>query len=427
MENKTLTFAVIGCGGRGHCYANCMLHEDPDTYKITSACDINPERLEYSRNRWNLNKEQCFTDENEFFKEKRAELLVLATQDRDHVRQAIKALELGYHILLEKPISPVKEELYALLDAQKKYNKTVLVCHVLRYSPAFVKIKEILDSGVIGDLRLIESIEQVAFWHQAHSFIRGNWRREDETSPMIMQKCCHDMDLLQYYVGAKCDTVYSVGDLSYFNKEHKPENTPDNCIDCRLRDTCPYSAEYSYIVRWKEKGSPENLWPFNVITRDYPLTEEKLRYAYANGPYGRCVFSCDNDVVDNQQVLMTFENGVKVSHTMTAFTHGSGRIITLHGTLGEIKFTDDAGKDAIQLLVFGKEPKSYSMDDIAKDAAGFGHGGGDYFLCKQLYDMIKGGAKANTTLTASVESHLMALAAEESRKTGKPVKIIHKD
>lgn len=426
MENKTLTFAVIGCGGRGHTYTNCMLHEDPDTYKLTAACDINADRLEYSRNRWGLDKENCYTDENEFFKEKRAELLVIGTQDRDHVRQAIKALELGYHLLLEKPISPVKEELYALLEAQKKYNKIVLVCHVLRYAPPFIKIKEIIESGAIGDLRLVESLEQVAFWHQAHSFVRGNWRREEDTSPMIMQKCCHDMDLLQYYVGAKCDTVYSVGDLSYFNKEHKPADTPDNCINCRLRDTCPYSAEFGYIERWKQKGCPENLWPFNVITRDYPLTEEKLRHAYANGPYGRCVFNCDNDVVDNQQVLMTFENGVKVSHTMTAFTHGSGRIMTFHGTLGEIQFDSEAEKP-IKLLVFGKEPEVFTMNELAHDAAGFGHGGGDYFLCKQLYDMIKCGAPANTTLDASVESHLMALAAEESRKTGKPVKIVHKN
>lgn len=424
--DKILTVAILGCGGRGKCYSSYMKNQ-PDKFKVVALCDLIQAKLDFSANRLNIPQENCFLDENEFFKEKRADLLVLSTPDRQHVRQALKALELGYDILLEKPISSDKKELEELLAAQKRTGKLVLVCHVLRYSPTFNKVKELLDQGAIGDLRLIESIEQVSWWHQSHSFVRGNSRNEKLQSSMIMQKCCHDLDLIQNYAGARCKTVYSVGDLSFFNKKNKPENTPDNCGTCRLKHTCPYSAEYSYIVRWKEKGSPENQWPFNFLTNDYPLTEEKLRTAYENGPYGRCVFSCDNDVVDNQHVSMTFENGVKAMLTMTAFTAGHGRIMTFHGTHGEIKFYGDDRPDAVHLLQFGKDPVIFTVDDLVSGGTGYDHGGGDYMLVKQLYDMIIGNKKATTSLEASIESHLIAIAAEESRKTGLPVNIKHDD
>lgn len=425
MENKILTVAVLGCGGRGKCYSSYM-SKLPQKFKLVSICDFNQEKINYSKNVYNIPEENCFLDENDFFNVKRADLLVLSTPDREHVRQALKALELGYHILLEKPISSSKEELEMLLQAQRKYNKIILVCHVLRYSPTFNKVKELLDSGVIGQLKIMESIEQVSWWHQAHSFVRGNSRNEGLQSSMIMQKCCHDLDLIQNYVGSKCKTVYSIGDLAFFNKQNKPENTPDNCGTCRLKETCPYSAEYSYITRWKEKGCPPNQWPFNFLTNDYPLTEEKLRKAYENGPYGRCVFSCDNDVVDNQFVSMTFENGVKATLTMTAFTAGHGRIMTLHGTLGEIKFYGDDREDAVHLLVYGKEPQVFYVKDLASGNTGYDHGGGDYMLCQQLYDMIYGNTPCTTSLEASIESHLIAIAAEQSRKTGLPVQIEHK-
>ena len=414
--------AILGCGSRGAGYGKHMF-SNPDKYKIVSICDINTRILDRYSKEWGVDSANLFTDENEFFKEKRADILVIGTQDRDHVRMCIKALELGYHILLEKPISPIKEELLALLETHKKHPQNVVVCHVLRYAPAFVKIKELLSSKVIGELRLIEWTEQVAFWHQAHSFVRGNWRRDDQTSPMIMQKCCHDLDLLQYYFGDKCESVYSTGDLSFFKEEFQPEGAADNCYDCKYRNTCPYSAEYGYIERWHEKGDPEDLWPFNVCCSDVPLTEEKLREAYRTNQYGKCVFKCDNCVVDNQMVNMKFKNGVKVNLTMTGFTAVPGRKATFYGTLGEIRFDDFA--DFIEVVEFGKTPVRYNISELVDtDKAGYGHGGGDLIMVDSLYDMIYNkDSKVTTSLEASVESHLMALCAEESRKSGNVVKV----
>ena len=301
MSKKILTVAILGCGGRGAGYGTHM-YDMEDKYKIVSICDVKQAVLDRFGEKWNVPKENLFLDEEEFLKEKRADVLVIATHDRDHVRECIKALKLGYHILLEKPISPLREELLELLEVHKKHPQIIVVCHVLRYAPGFIKIKEIIDSGKIGQLKVIEWTEQVAFWHQAHSFVRGNWRDDSQSSPMIMQKCCHDLDLLQYYVGAPCDTVFSMGELSYFTPENQPEGAADRCAECKYIKTCPYSAEFSYIDRWKQRGSKANDWPFNAVCFDLPLTEEGIRKAYTENNYGRCVFKCDNTVVDNQTV-----------------------------------------------------------------------------------------------------------------------------
>ena len=417
---KKFTVAVIGCGSRGCVYGNCM-YGRKDKFELSCVCDTDQVKLSNAKKTWGLKSEQLFIDENEFLKEKRADVLVIATQDRDHVRMCQRALELGYHVLLEKPISPLKDELYLLLDTHEKYGGEVVVCHVLRYAPAFLKIKEILDDNVIGKLIKIESIEQVSYWHQAHSFVRGNWRNDIETSPMIMQKCCHDFDLMQYYVSSKCDTVYSVGDLRFFKKENQPNGAADRCYDCKFVNECPYSAERLYIERWKAEGSPEFGWPYNVVDSTMPNTEESLRNAYKNGPYGRCVFACDNNVVDNQSVEMHFENGVNVSLTMTAFTEKMGRKMTFHGSLGEIIFDDSA--KTLTVTRFGGEKIEYSVDELLKDADTLGHGGGDARLVDDFYNILVSGAPAGTSLESSVESHLIALAAEKSRKTGKIVTV----
>ena len=436
--DKIFTISILGCGSRGHyTYGKCM-YDFKDKFQIVSVCDINPAQIELAQKAWGIPTENCFLDAEEFLKEKRSDALVIATQDRDHVKMCIKALELGYDILLEKPISPVEDELYELLEANKKYNRKVIVCHVLRYAPAFLKMKELLDAGTIGKIVCIDWLEQVAYWHQAHSFVRGNWRNDKETSPMIMQKCCHDLDLLQYYADSKCKTVYSVGELSFFKKENQPEGAADRCADCKYINDCVYSAERLYVAKrrkdfdWVEDKPDVNEdvrqqgWPFNVVDLSRPITEESIRKAYQNSQYGRCVFACDNNVVDNQTVVMQFENGIKAHLTMTAFTALPGRKITFHGTLGEVEMDEE--NDYIRVSRYGKGTEFLSIKEVLKDAINedFGHGGGDLMLVKDFYKALAGDEKLGTTLDRSIESHLMALAAEKSRITGQ-VCSVHKE
>ena len=423
MENKIVTVSIIGCGSRGgNAYGNPM-YQAKDRFRIVSICDLNRERLAHYGDAWGIAPCDRFAEDEAFFARKRSDILVIATQDRDHVWMCIRAFELGYTVLLEKPISSERNELRALLAAEKKYGGKALVCHVLRYAPAYLKIKSLIENGAIGRMILIESIEQVGYWHQAHSFVRGNWRNADVTSSMLMQKCCHDLDLIQYYIGAKCETVYSTGDLTFFAAENKPNGAAERCADCRYMTSCPYSAERLYIERWNKDGKPENSWPYNVVCEDVPNTEDKLRSAYTQNMYGRCVFACDNDVADHQTVSMRFASGVKAQLVMTAFTAEMGRRMTFHGTLGELRYFEDEG--IIVVLPFGGDKTVIRTCDLvtADMENSFGHGGGDCKLLDALYDMAVYGNDAPTSLESSMESHLIALAAEQSRKENTVVRV----
>lgn len=412
---KKFTVAIIGCGSRGaEAYGRAML-EQKDKFKITALFDIRTDKIEKYSEVFKVDKQNLFTDEQEFFKQRRADVLIIASLDNDHVRQCEKALALGYDVLLEKPITGSEDECDRLLSAHKKYGGKIVVCHVLRYAPAYIKVKEILDSGVCGKLVMIDSIEQVCYWHQAHSFVRGNWRNSEESSPMILQKCCHDLDLLQYYASSKCDRISSIGDLRHFKKQNKPEGCADRCTDCKYVDTCVYSAESIYIGNWKSVGSPENCWPYNAITTASPLTEESIREAIKTGPYGRCVYACDNDVVDNQIVTMFFENGVTANLRMTAFTAGGGRIMRFFCTHGEIELRDVENR--VYIRKFNQPEEVVDVSALLSEG-GHSHAGGDNGLINEFYNVLCGDEEAPTRLESSVESHLMAIRAEESRKNG---------
>lgn len=276
---------------------------------------------------------------------------------------------------------------------------------------------------VAGKLVEIQALEQVAYWHYAHSYTRGNWRNYRVAAPMILAKCCHDLDLLQWYAKSACDTVSSVGALTFFKEENTPEGAAKRCTDCRYEQTCPYSAVKYYIESWKRAGCPENIWPINILTQDFPLTEEKILQALKTGNYGRCVFACDNDVVDHQHVSMTFTNGVNATLTMMAFTQDCGRVMRFFGTYGEIVL--DEQKNVIEVGIFGKERENISINKLVE--GGYGHGGGDTGLVEELYRVLTGESNNPTSLAASVESHLMGIRAEESMRCGGQRLKVHKN
>ena len=426
MSNRIFTVAILGCGARGAETYGSLCAENGDKFKIVSLCDIDRVKLDKYAERFGIDRQNCFLEEDSFFKERRSDLLIIATLDADHVRQCIKGIELGYDILLEKPITDNLEECKKLLEVKNKSKSKVLICHVLRYAKAFMKTAELLNSGIIGKLVTMQAIEQVAYWHQAHSYVRGNWRNREQSTPMILAKCCHDLDLLQYYAKSRCKTVSSMGNLFFFKSENAPQDAARRCLQCKYAESCPYSAKKIYIDGWKTGGNNENIWPQNVLTTKTPLTEENIYEALENGPYGRCVFYCDNDVVDHQIVEMTFENGIDATLTMTAFTASGGRIIKFFGTLGEIVLNEE--EDTITIKQFGKLPTEYEVIRISAIAEqGYSHGGGDKGLIIRLYEILCGNTSEETSLEASIESHLMGIYAEESRLQGGKLKYLHED
>ena len=411
-----ITFAICGCGDRGLDAYPLYQKQYPERMKIVAGADCRPERLALLRQRYGVAEERCFSSDEELLAQpKLADVMIIATQDRQHVSAALEALDKGYHLLLEKPISPSLAECRQLQEKARKTGRLVLVCHVLRYTRFYAAVKDILSRGEIGKLQSIDAVEHVGYWHYAHSFVRGNWRRSEETSPMILAKSCHDMDILRWLADEKCLRVQSFGALDWFTAANAPEGAAARCLDAgACKANCPYDAEKIYITGSRcGVRSVGDAWPCSVVVSE--PTEEKLRAALRTGPYGRCVYHCDNNVVDHQTVNLEFENNIQATFTMTAFTEECYRTLKVTGSLGDLE--GDMAKNRILLHRFGQPEE---LIDLNK-AEGLlsGHGGGDEGLMDHLYELLSGGCEqALTGLDASVESHVMALAAEASRLAG---------
>lgn len=399
---------IIGAGNRGYEAYGKYILKNPSVMKVVAVAEPIDERRERLAKEHNIEKELCFKTWEEIFeKEKFADGVIIATMDRMHVEPAIKALEKGYHVLLEKPIAVDIKGLKRLYHATKKFGSSITIAHVLRYTPFFKKIKEFLKH--IGKIVGINLVENVGYFHFAHSFVRGNWRNSETSAPSILAKSCHDMDILYWLVESRARTISSFGELVHFKSENSPKNSPKKCIyGCSLEDVCPYDAKKIYLTDYTG-------WPVSVISIDLSLSS-RIK-ALRDGPYGRCVYKCDNNVSDHQIVNIVFENGVFASFTMTAFTKRITRIIYIYGTHGEI--FGDLERGFIKISKFAGEEITINVE------ASGGHSGGDEGLMKEFLNVLKGNKKEPlTSIDASIESHIMALAAEKSRKNnGKPVEV----
>lgn len=406
---KQVTAILIGAGLRGaHVYSQYAL-EHPDEFKVIAVAEPDQARRE------EFAAKHCIPDELQFTsyealleKEKMADCAMVCTQDRMHCAPVTAAMERGYHVLCEKPMSPDKNEILKMGECSRKYGRILSICHVLRYSPFFTKIKSLLDEGKIGRLMSIQQIEEVGYWHHAHSFVRGNWRNAEDSSPMILQKCCHDMDILLWLSGSHWKKINSFGARSYFREENAPESAPLYCMDgCAHRDSCPFYAPRFYLEH--PKAETDGL-VYAVMEKADP---EHILQALEKGPYGRCVFHCDNTVVDHQTVEIEFENEVTASFLMTAFTNQCKRQIRLMGTKGELSGDMEAG------IIEAADFASGTTETIRLHTPEKGHSGSDQSMMRDFVGMVREERNGKTDAAISVESHLMALAAEESRIQGR--------
>lgn len=408
-----ITVAIAGLGSRGlQTYAKC-LEKFADRAEIVAVADIRPDRVAVAAEKYNIPADKCFDSVESMLQQpKLADLLLICTPDDVHYQPAMDGLKRGYHLLLEKPAARSVKECRDIAQLAEEKGLNVVVCHVLRYTVFYQKIKELIDAGRVGDIMNVEAIERVGYWHQAHSFVRGNWHVAADTTPMILAKCCHDMDMILWLTGKKCEKVTSFGHLSHYNAANKPEGAPERCADgCPHADTCLYNAERYYLDCFKRGG---NSWPVNVVAPE--PTEEKIIEALKVKDYGRCVYQMNNDVVDHQVMNLLLEDDVTVAFTMTAFSDKGGRCMRVMGTKAEI--FADMEKDIIQLMPFGGEMEEFDIRKIATDLSG--HGGGDIKMVEDYLDVLEGKPmpSAMTTIARSVESHYVALAAEESRLHG---------
>lgn len=422
---EKISFALAGLGSRGkEVYAKAIAAH-PDKMEIAAIADIDPEKVRATARMYGIPEERCFSSVEEMLEQDRlADVMVIATQDRQHVGHAVPALRKGYHLLLEKPISPDLKECREIVRVARECGRKVVVCHVLRYTPIYRKVKEILSSGKIGDIVSIMAVENVGWFHMSHSFVRGNWNNSDTTSPMILQKCCHDMDLYLWLADKQCRSLSSFGSTYLFKEENAPEGCAERCTDgCKVKDTCPFNAESIYLdnrLIGYRKGN--RIWPLDVLTQE--PTEENIMKALKTGPYGRCVYQCDNNVVDHQVVNLNMTDGSTMSFTMCGFTADIARYARFYGTKGELIVNMDSNtleNNEIRIRMFAPDIPEETIDVSSLSDDFSGHGGGDVVMVEEFADILLGNRKESSAITSlehSAESHYCALAAEESRLRG---------
>lgn len=442
---------LIGAGERGaRSYAPYAL-QHPDELRFVAVAEPDPERRAWFAHQHHIPPNRQFeTWEPLLELPQLGQAALVCTQDQQHTAPTLAALAAGYDVLLEKPMATRAEECRALVDAAESAGRQLHICHVLRYTGHFQEMRRIIQSGELGQIITVDQRENVSWWHMAHSYVRGNWRNTAGSAPMILAKCCHDFDILLWLLDRQVARLSSVGGLRHFRPEQAPPGAALRCTDgCAAAETCPFYAPWIYETLeplWRgvqatsnstaiklalelRKRAPALLqivslaapdlrqaldyrgWPVSVLARD--PARANIRAALETGPYGRCVYACDNDVVDEQVVLMAFEDDLAVTLTMHGHSHLECRTTRIQGAQAELQAMFGQGGSWIEI----RQQRSGAVRRIDTSARlREGHGGGDEALVANFLKCLRGepGA-ALTTARQALESHLLAFAAEQAR------------
>ncbi|OWF48532.1 Oxidoreductase [Mizuhopecten yessoensis] len=420
-KSTVLTAIVIGAGMRGAVYSQ-YAQMYPDRLKIVGVADPREYYRRKLQQQFSIQEDNCFSDWSEASQRDRmSDCVIITTPDRLHKDPAVAFAKKGYNILLEKPMAVNEEDCREIVKTCTENSVTLAVCHVLRYTPWANKLRELIDSGVIGEVVNINHTEPVGFWHFAHSFVRGNWKREDQSSCSLLQKCCHDVDLINYWMpGKKCRRVSSFGYLSHFTIADKPRGAASRCMECpaSIESQCPYSAKKIYLDQIK---MGHNGFPVCVIAEEPSV--ESVTTALKTGPYGVCVYDNDNDVMSNQVVNMQFEGGATATLTMMAFTKSvCTREVKVYGTKGQLSCTA-TGSPVIQHFDFLTGQSHEYPAEPTRVRGMSGHGGADFHCIHSFISSVANDNKENimTGPEESLAGHVLVFAAEKARKENRVV------
>lgn len=408
MEMQELKVAIIGYGNRGKLFADIIRTTPTLMGKVVAVVETREVRREEAKKQTGLPDEMIFSNLDDFLKlGKIADAAFVMTMDKDHIHQVIPLMKAGYHVLLEKPMAVDLDECKEIAKVQRETGVISSVCHSLRHNNFYSGVKRIIDSGRIGKVMNIDQIEGIGDIHFSSSYIRGNWGVEEKSSFILMAKCCHDVDLIGYLLGKKCKKASSFGSLSYFKPEFAPKDAPARCLD-----GCPYinKCQYNCLKVYLRDG-----WAIVLPKQD----EESIMEELKTGPYGRCIWHCDNNVCDHQVVAMEFEGGETATLTLTAFHYGN-RIMRVNGTLGCLEC--NLLTNTVKLYDF----TTRNEETIVIPPAGvIGHGGGDFLVVQNLFEAIRKNDASIilTDIQESLASHTTVFAAEKSRRESRVVEI----
>lgn len=406
-----MRFAILGCGARGQEFAGWIAAHPADA-RIVAIAEPDEGRRQLVGDAHAVPTDLRFARWEELLaRPQLADAIINTTMDALHAASALAALGRGYHMLLEKPMATTLEDCAAIDDARRRHERLVCVCHSLRYHPVYSKVKQLLDDGAIGLPVSFDQLEGVEPVHQSHSFVRGNWSRERDGSFMLLQKSCHDIDVLMYLMGRGVARVSSFGGLSHFTPANKPAGAPARCTDgCPVEESCPYSSLKVY-ARGESWG--------RYIGLDRLTPEQRLAFL-AHTEYGRCVYDGGNDAVDHQVVNFEFDGGATGTFTMTAFAP-AGRMLRLHGTHGFI--AADVQRHRIDLHRFWGRPQ-HEVIEVPQQPGP--HAGGDASAIASLVEAIRRGDSSPilTGTDESLRSHAVVFAAEQARREGGVARIV---
>lgn len=402
MKQGRVTFSVVGLGGRASAYLSALQELYPNEHQVVAVADPDPVKQACARNDYGLQDNQIFETDLELMEQPRlSDVAIVATQDKLHLRDIRGLLAKGYDLILEKPVATTLEELQEIAAVSKSFpDQMVAVCHVLRHTVFFGEIRRILESGRFGPVVSIQHNENIGYYHFAHSYVRGSWNNSETSGPLTLTKSCHDMDILLYLLGnTHCQQISSYGALSIFNRDHyDPATMAPMCVDCPQNESCAFSAPKLY-----SSGKIKSV-VFDLSSVD------KVRENLGTSPYGRCVYHCDNNVVDHQSTAIQFDNGVTATFNLSAFSAKVNRSLKIMCQFGEIRAIEKPY--LIETTDFRTDETTVTELDI-RDR---GHGGGDKAFVKDFMESYLHGVPFNSTLEHAIESHAMALLAEESRK-----------
>jgi len=415
--NRPVTAITCGAGSRGNVYGDYAANfpEQIDIIGVAEPIAIRNER--YAKKHNIADENRFVTWEDVFKRPKFADAIIITMPDNLHYEPCMKAMEMGYDVLLEKPMAQTAQQCRDILAMTRKTGKIVAVCHVLRYSPYFIKMKQLIDEGAIGEVISIQHMEPIDHIHMSHSYVRGNWHNSKETTPIILAKSCHDLDIMRWMIGKKSLRIAAMGDLKWFRKENAPAGCTDRCMNgCAVESVCPYSAMKIYYRNrtW--------LYVFDLPEEKEKQGETILEYLRTTN-YGRCVYRMENDQPDHYVTSIQFDNQITANFSMEAHTSYGGRRTRVMGSMGdmvgdmdELKVTDFRTDKSVTLI-----PKAEDVENYKNS----GHGGGDWFLMRDFVMAIshQDPKYLTSTIDQSIESHLMGFAAEESRLSGTIAKI----
>ena len=428
MENRPITAIIVGAGHRSFVYSE-LAKTNPEMLKIVGVADPNPIRRKKAMDYFGFKEDMCFENAEELAKKgKLADTVINGTMDEQHLETAVPLLDAGYDMLLEKPFAPNEEEMRQIVNCAKKNNSKVMICHVLRYTPFYYAIKERIVNGEIGDIINIQTTEHVSYHHLSTSYIRGKWANSDKChTSMLLAKCCHDLDIIMWMMSeTKPKQISSFGGKFQFKPENAPKEAGTICMkDCPLVDTCVYSTKRLYI------DHPDR-WAFYVWDalegKKNVTIEDKIALMKSDSPYARCIYKCDNNVVDHQSVLINFESGATGTHNMVGGSAEPRREIHIIGTKGEIFGNFEESKFTV--LKIDPSPDAHNEEcdveevdlRVTGDMVGAygGHGGGDERLAADFVKFIRGErpSLACTSIFDSVAGHLSVYLADKSRENG---------